>query len=124
MSAFRKLILIACLALFTAVVVIPIPTVSATGPTTIKIVKLTSPVKRNGKATLIIQTTPSAKCHLIYRAPSGRVSTAKGLGIKYADKKGNCKWNWKISSSTKPGTGQLIITINDHTTLRKPIVIR
>lgn len=122
MSQLKRYLLIALL-IFTSFAFVAPTTAIAASPATIKIVKLTSPVKRNAKAKLVIQTAPGAKCHLIYRTPSGTVSTAKGLGAKVADKKGLCTWNWKIGSTTKPGNGQLIITAN-NLTLRKPIVIK
>lgn len=115
--------LVMLLLIFTFSFIAPSPTIAAAKTTPFKIIKLTSPVKRGAKAKLIIQTVPGAKCLLVYRTPSGHVSTAKGLGKVNADAKGRCTWKWVISTSTKPGTGQLIITANKETQ-RKPIIIK
>jgi len=85
----KRLITVLLLIFTFSVVAVPYQTVSA-GITPFTVVKLTSPVRRNAKSKLVIKTTPSTKCHLMYRMPSERYSTAKGLGIKYADKQGKC----------------------------------
>lgn len=120
----KQLAIILILFAFFASFVMPAPAIAASAQPTITVVKLTSPIKHGKTAKLIIKTTPGLQCNLAYKMPSGYYSTAKGLGIKYADKKGLCTWKWKIGSNTTPGTGQLIITVNRTVTLRKPIVIK
>lgn len=121
----RRFFVFLLLLAFLATFALPATSFASTAQPVIKIVKLTSPVKRNANAKLVIQTgLPGAQCNLVYKMPSGNYSTAKGLGNKTADKKGLCTWKWKIGSNTRTGTGQLIITVNKTTTLRKPIVIK
>jgi hypothetical protein len=45
-------------------------------------------------------TRPNAPCHLRIIYPSGRVSTAKGLGDKTADANGWVRWDWKVGTDT------------------------
>ena len=55
------------------------------------------------------RTRPNAPCHLAVTYPSGRQSTAKGLGAKTADANGWVRWTWTIGSSTRrhgAGTGR------------------
>jgi hypothetical protein len=56
-----------------------------------------------------IRTQPGIECTLIYFTPSGRTSTASGIGSITADEGGYCQWSWKIGSSTHPGTGKIRI---------------
>jgi hypothetical protein len=54
------------------------------------------------------QTSARANCHLKVIYPSGRTSTAKGLGNKTARADGWVEWIWKIGTHTKragAGTG-------------------
>ena len=58
--------------------------------------------------TVLGRTLPNAPCHLDIVYPSGRRSTAKGLGDKTADGNGWVRWTWTVGSSTKrhgAGTG-------------------
>ncbi len=43
---------------------------------------------------------PNARCSLQVFYPSGRHSTAKGLGPATADAKGCVRWTWLIGTST------------------------
>lgn len=89
------------------------PAIAAVATTAgVKIIQFTKEVRRGGNASLKIQTAPGSKCSLSYRTPAGTASTARGLGAKVADKKGVCLWKWKISPSTRPGTGTLTLTVN------------
>lgn len=59
--------------------------------------------------TVLGRTRPNAPCFLAVTYPSGRTSTAKGLGAKTADANGWVRWTWTIGSSTKrhgAGTGR------------------
>jgi hypothetical protein len=67
-------------------------------------------VKRGGSASATVQAAPGAHCTLAYTTPSGTASTASGLGPKTADSSGSASWMWKISPTTKPGTGSLSAT--------------
>jgi hypothetical protein len=76
------------------------------------LVSLSSPVGRGGNASATIQTATGAACSIGYVTPAGTNSTAQGLVSETADGSGVCAWTWKISSSTKPGTGTVTITAN------------
>lgn len=59
-------------------------------------------------ASALGQTRPNAPCHLKITYPSGRVSTAKGLGAKTADARGWVRWHWRVGTDTRrrdPTTG-------------------
>jgi len=59
--------------------------------------------------TVLARTRPNAPCNLAVSYPSGRHSTAKGLGPKTSDADGWVRWTWMIGSSTKrhgAGTGR------------------
>jgi len=88
------------------------PTASASGFT---LTQLTSPVGRGGNVSATIRTAAGAACSIGYVTPSGNKSTAQGLVSETADANGVCAWTWKISSSTKPGTGTVTITANGST---------
>jgi hypothetical protein len=75
----------------------------------IVLLSLTTPIKKGADATLIIQTAPEAGCFLTYVEPGGVVSTAEGLGKKTADDSGLCRWDWKIGSTTRAGSGRLSV---------------
>jgi hypothetical protein len=45
-------------------------------------------------------TRPGAPCNLRINYPSGRISTAKGLGAKTADANGWVRWDWKVGTDT------------------------
>jgi hypothetical protein len=46
------------------------------------------------------QATPSSSCNLKIIYPSGRVSTAKGLGANTADSSGFVRWAWRVGTET------------------------
>ncbi len=63
-----------------------------------------------GTASVSVQTAPGAMCTLVYVTPSGSISTAQGVGSKYADANGQAYWSWKIATSTHAGTGTVRVT--------------
>jgi hypothetical protein len=67
----------------------------------------TEVVQRGNYASLTIWTKPGRTWYLEYITPSGRVSTATGLGSKTADATGVITWKWLISGNTSPGIGRL-----------------
>jgi hypothetical protein len=60
-------------------------------------------------AGVLVRTRPGVSCTLVYLTPSGRESTAAGVGRISADSEGYCRWDWKIGSSTRPGLGTIRI---------------
>jgi hypothetical protein len=76
------------------------------------VTEFTSPVKAGKNATVTIETTPGAFCYLTYWTPSGRLSSADGLGGKTADANGVCSWKWLITDKEPPGNGTVAIGVN------------
>jgi hypothetical protein len=71
-------------------------------PLTVKVVRRTSSVPRNAKASLTIKTTKGARCSITVEYPSGP-SQAKGLGDKTAKSNGQVTWKWKVGGNTTKG---------------------
>lgn len=106
----------------------PVPTETPAPPTptrgpTFTVVEFRSPVPVNGTARLVIRATPGAFCFINYRTPSGNVSDAQGLENKTADTNGLCVWEWEIGRGTNPGTGAVIVSVDNYTE-SLPIVIQ
>jgi|GEM_PF-3819171 len=75
---------------------------------TIRLLSITSPVKRGGPARVEILTTPTAVCDIdvVYR--SGR-SRAPQLRPRRADDGGRVVWLWRVGTQVKPGRAQVTI---------------
>jgi len=67
-------------------------------------------VYRGKNANISIRTTSGSTCDIQVRLPSGSISTASGLIQKTAGSDGKVSWEWKIGSTTKPGTATITIT--------------
>jgi len=80
-----------------------------------EVIEISNEVSVGDIAGATIKTQPGASCNLVYVVPSGRISTAGGVGPQTADEEGNCDWSWKIGTTTKPGTGSIRITGNGVT---------
>jgi hypothetical protein len=74
---------------------------------TVAIVSVTSPVSRNGAASLTAKVAPFRACSLAYK---GATSPTQELGSKPADANGDVNWTWTISPTTSPGAGTVTIT--------------
>ena len=61
-----------------------------------------SPAWIGGSGTVFAIVRPRARATLTVRYPSGRISSAKGLGPKQADAEGHVSWTWVIGTSTTP----------------------
>jgi hypothetical protein len=72
-------------------------------PTRTRILSITSPVSRGGRASLIANTTPYATCHLVVYYGSGPTRVA-GSGDRQADADGDVSWSWRVGTRTSPGT--------------------
>ena len=91
---------------------VPTPGPSAAG--SMIITSLTSPVSLGGFATLTAQTSPGALCSIVYKHPSGKISTVMGLDPKAAGSDGAVSWTWQIVTGTKPvGNGLVTVTCDD-----------
>lgn len=86
---------------------------------TIKIVSVTSPVKRGQNATLVAKATSGAYCTITVYYKSGP-SKAKGLEPKNADKKGSVSWTWKVGTNTTPGKWKIVVTAGKDKNDKKP----
>lgn len=53
---------------------------------------------------------PGDSCDLVVTLPSGRQSTATGLGSTTADAAGDATWTWLIGSNTGAGTARAAVT--------------
>jgi hypothetical protein len=76
----------------------------------VRIVSVSSPVAAGSAATLVAQTSPQAACSLSVTLPSGRQSTAQGLGSAAADATGRVQWTWRTGSTTEPGTATATVS--------------
>ena len=70
----------------------------------VKIVSVTSPVRRGSDASLVAQTAADGGCDLEVTLPSGAQSQSQGLGPGTADSTGRVQWTWRTGSRTTPGT--------------------
>jgi hypothetical protein len=100
----------------TATTITPTPTTKASaaqakGPHAgLSIISVTSPVDPGAGASLVAQTSPRASCDLEVTLPSGRQSTAPGLGPATANGSGRVQWTWDTGNRTKPGTAKATVT--------------
>ena len=53
---------------------------------------------------------PADSCDLVVILPSGRTSTAGGLGTTPTDARGDATWTWKIGSRTGDGIARVTVT--------------
>lgn len=67
-------------------------------------------IRRGTTATLTAQTSPGAACTIVVILPSGRTSTASGLGPKVAGPDGRVSWTWLVAGNTSTGTGSITVT--------------
>jgi hypothetical protein len=95
----------------------PLPTTRGPGttapssPFVVRISIVFASVAPGGTETL---TASSRKhqdsCNLVVILPSGRRSTANGLGTTPVDARGDATWTWRIGSRTGAGTAQATVT--------------
>jgi hypothetical protein len=96
----------------------PLPTTTR-GPGTstppassgVKISYVVASVAPGGTETLDAHSSkPKDSCNLVVILPSGRQSTAGGLGTTSADASGDATWTWQVGSRTGAGTAQVTVT--------------
>jgi hypothetical protein len=63
-----------------------------------------------GGCGVLARTRPNAPCFLRVQYPSGRWSTAKGLGAKTADGNGWVEWRWRVGTHTSRQPGREALT--------------
>jgi len=77
---------------------------------TVQILDRALAVYRGNYATLSAQTLPGASCSIVVMLPSGKASTAAGLGPKVAGADGRASWTWLVGGTTGTGVGSITVT--------------
>jgi hypothetical protein len=75
----------------------------------VKLIKRTTSVARNAKASVTIKTTKGAECGIDVQYKSGS-STADGLQPKIANSKGAVTWKWLVGRNTSKGRVPIVVT--------------
>jgi hypothetical protein len=65
---------------------------------------------RGHQASVTVQVAPGAECSIVCVTPSGKISTAKGLGDEAADSNGKVTWTWTVGQAAKTGTATVVVT--------------
>ena len=91
------------------------PTAQSQPSTGVQITSVTG-ARPGGSARVVAQTQPGASCSIAYTTPAGTRSTAQGLNSKTADSNGMASWTWSIGSSTRPGSGTVVVTCDGQST--------
>lgn len=92
---------------------------TTTAPTTtkssasIKLIKVSSPVKAGSNATIEVQGLPNTQYNINVNYGTTD-STAKGLENKTSDKNGRVSWTWRVGSNTGPGNHSITIIGKDQ----------
>jgi len=74
------------------------------------------------KATVSVKTKPNVQGTIEVDYSSGP-SHASGLEPKTSDNKGNIRWIWEVGTRTKPGTYNVMISVNGET-IKKHLVVK
>ena len=77
---------------------------------TVQILDRALAVYRGNNATVSAQTLPGASCSIVVMLPSGKASTAAGLGTKVAGADGKVSWTWLVGGTTATGVGSITVT--------------
>ena len=86
------------------------PGSSATTTTTgsVRITSVVASIAPGGEESLTVHSPlPDDACTLAVILPSGRQSTADGLGASTTDAGGDVTWTWEIGPTTDPGTAHV-----------------
>ena len=106
--AVSKVITRISVAVVLALTLWPVP-VSSAEPLQVKVVSLTSSVRRGDDASLAVQTVPHASCVIAVRYKTG-ISKATGLVPKTSDGAGKVGWTWRVSTGATPGKWPITVT--------------
>lgn len=82
---------------------------ATTGPVSVRITSLSSPIARGATATIAAVTRADASCSIVVRYKSGP-SKAAGLYPKTASGAGDVAWSWRVGTSTTLGSWPITIT--------------
>jgi hypothetical protein len=66
-------------------------------------------------ASVTVQTSPGARCSIVYTTPNQTVSRASGLEPRTADAGGRVSWTWLIDGNTTPGMGTVAVNCGAST---------
>ena len=97
----------------TAHITSPPATSVVTAPTaklSVTITGLPASVAPSADATMVVVTSPGAKCTPRVTYVSGTVSKAQGLVVQVADTSGSVSWKWTVGPSTGAGTSTASVT--------------
>ena len=88
-----------------------VPSSGSAAAGTATITALSSPVPAGSTASLSVHSTETnGMCDLTVTLPSGRTSTAAGLGPAATNSAGDATWTWSVSSNTDPGTARASVS--------------
>jgi hypothetical protein len=96
------------LTLFVTAVVGSVSIEAAAAPSSIRLVRVTSPVANGEYATLVASVRPRRVCSIAVYYSSGP-SKAAGLGPK-RPVLGRVRWTWKVGTRTTPGRHRIVVS--------------
>ena len=88
---------------------------------TVRLVRVTSPVSPGAYATLVARVVPSRRCSITVYYKSGP-SSAAGLYPKRPSG-GRVSWTWKVGTRTTPGRWPIVVSCGSAGTLRTSFVV-
>jgi hypothetical protein len=115
----RALLLVAALTGVTASIA-PAAPAERSSASTVRLVRVTSPISRGSYATLVARVVPSRLCKITVYYPSGP-STARGLYPKRPSG-GRVSWTWKVGTRTTPGRHRIVVSCGVAGSLRTSFV--
>ena len=83
---------------------------SAETPASLRIVSYSATVARGSEVKLEAVAPPGSACAITYTNPSGKPSTAQGLGPKTCDEQGRASWTWMVSPGSSTGKAEAMVT--------------
>ena len=85
--------------------------------TTVRLVRVTSPISAGSYATLTASVSPRRTCSITVYYYSGP-SEAAGLYPKRPNAQGRVSWTWKVGTRTTPGRWPITVSCGSAGTLR------
>jgi hypothetical protein len=109
-----------------AATIAPIGSTASGAPTsksTVRLVRVTSPISAGSYATLVARVSSSkVTCSITVYYASGP-SRARGLYPKHPSG-GRVAWTWKVGTRTTPGRHRIVVSCGSAGTLRTSFVTR
>jgi hypothetical protein len=116
----RAVLLVASLVGVTASIAPTGAPAESSSASTVRLVRVTSPISRGSYATLVARVVPSRLCKITVYYPSGP-STARGLYPKRPSG-GRVSWTWKVGTRTTPGRHRIVVSCGVAGSLRTSFV--